>query len=275
MKSSRSALGFYRIPIYLVSFVAGLTLFVPFLVLVATSWTSGSLLLFPPQGFSLIWYEKVLADPRWTDPLWFSLGVSAVSTVLAVVFGTAGALAVTRLSQNSARIVRTLFIVPIALPPVAYAIGLYGINLNLGFLRGTLTTLIIGEALLALPYVFVLVSAATGRLDPNLRSAASTLGAPWTLILRKVELPLLVPNIISGTILAFIMVFDEVVLSVFLLPPGVQTLPLKMLSASTEAFSPALTAASTMVSLLALIIMGGLAWLGQARSRRTRKVAFS
>lgn len=275
MKTSTAALGFYRIPIYAVSLVAGLMIFVPFLVLVATSWTSGSLLLFPPQGFSLRWYEQVLQDPKWTEPFLLSLRVSGTATLIAVVIGTLGALAVTRLSAKSARIVRTIFIVPIALPPVAYAIGLYGVNLELGFLRGTLLTLILGEALIALPYVFVLVSAATGKIDPNLRNAAMTLGASWTLVLRKVELPLLIPNIIAGAIFAFSIVFDEVVLSVFLLPPGVQTLPLKMLSASTEAFSPALTAASTMISLFALIILAVFFWLSRMGARRTRKVATS
>lgn len=273
MRIMTGALGLYRLPIFVVSTVAGLMLLVPFLVLVATSLTSGSLLLFPPQGFSLRWYEQVLQDPKWTDPFFLSVGVSAISTVIAVIFGTLGALAVTRLSQRSGRIVRTLFIVPIALPPVAYAIGLYGMNLELGFLRGSLVMLILGEALIALPYVFVLVSAATGKLDPNLRSAAVTMGAPWTLVLRKVELPLLVPNIIAGAIFAFSIVFDEVVLSVFLLPPGVVTLPMKMLSASTEAFSPALTATSTMVSLLALTILALFAWFSQASARRTRKAA--
>ncbi|MCW4385083.1 ABC transporter permease [Salinibacterium sp. SYSU T00001] len=273
MRTAASALGFYRAPILLVSLLAGLMLFVPFLVLVATSWTSGGLLLFPPQGFSLRWYETVLQDPRWMEPFALSLAVSAAATLLAVIFGTAGALAVLRLSPRSARVVRTLFIVPIALPPVAYAIGLYGVNLQLDALRSSFVTLILGEALIALPYVFVVVSAATGRLDPNLRKAAVTLGAGWPLILRRVELPLLIPNIVAGAVFGFSIVFDEVVLSVFLLPPGVQTLPLKMLSASTEAFSPALTAASTMVSLLALIVLALFAWLSRAGARRMRKVS--
>lgn len=273
MRVTTSALGLYRLPIFAVSALAALTLFVPFLVLVATSWTSGSLLLFPPQGFSLRWYEQVLRDPNWMEPFALSLGVSAVATLVAVVFGTTGALAVTRLTPRSAAIVRTLFIVPIALPPVAYAIGLYGMNLELELLRGTLVMLVIGEALIALPYVFVIVSAATGRLDPDLRNAAVTMGAPWTLVLRRVELPLLAPNIIAGAIFAFSIVFDEVVLSVFLPPPGVMTLPLKMLSASTESFSPALTATSTMVSLLALVVLALFAWVSQGNARRSRKAA--
>jgi putative spermidine/putrescine transport system permease protein len=251
-----AVLGLYRLPIYVVALFAGLLLFIPFLILVATSWTDGALLMFPPTGFSLKWYADVLQDDAWLEPFGLSLMVSAFSTVIAVVIGTIGALAIPRLGRTTARWMRTLFILPIALPPIAYGVGLYGVKEQLPFLDRTLVPLVIGEALIAVPYVFVLVSAAIGRLDPALHSAAATLGARWPLILWKVELPLLWPNVVAGAIFAANIVFDEVVLSVFLLPPGTQTLPLKMLSASQEAFSPQLTAASTIVSLLALAILG-------------------
>lgn len=265
------SLGAYRIPIVIVAALASLLLIVPFLILVATSWTSGSFILFPPDGFSLKWYGEVLSDRRWMGAFWLSLGESVVATLIATVLGVAGAIGLTRVrSKRNQRIVRTLFIVPIALPPIAYAVGLYGVNMDLGFLRGTLVTLVIGHALIAMPYVFVLVSGGLARIDPALRPAAWTLGARWPLVLWKIELPALLPYILSGALFAFIVVFDEVVLAVFLLPPGVQTLPLKMLSAASEAFSPELTAASTLVSLLAIVLLAAVPLVVSRLSRRAR-----
>jgi putative spermidine/putrescine transport system permease protein len=265
------SLGTYRLPIIVVALAASLLLVVPFLVLVSTSWTAGSFILFPPEGFSLQWYAEVLADRRWMGSFWLSVWESAVATVLAVVFGVAGAVGLTRVrSRTAQRWIRTLFIVPIALPPIAYAVGLYGVNMDLGFLRGTLVTMIVGHAVIALPYVFVIVSGGLARVDPALRPAAWTLGARWPLILWKIEFPALLPYILSGALFAFIVVFDEVVLAVFLLPPGVQTLPLRMLSSASEAFSPELTAASTLVSLLAIVVLAIVPFLTARRTRRAR-----
>lgn len=263
------SLGWYRVPLIVVAVLASLLLIVPFLILVSTSWTAGSFILFPPEGFSLRWYAEVLTDRRWMGSFVLSLWTAALSTVIAAVLGTAGALGLTRVrSRTAQRWIRTLFIVPIALPPIAYAVGLYGVNMDLGFLRGTLVTLIVGHALIALPYVFVLVSGGIARIDPALRPAASTLGARWPLILRTIELPAILPYVLSGTLFAFIVIFDEVVLAVFLMPPGLQTLPLRMLNASQEAFSPQLTAASTLVSLLAILVLAIIPLSGAVRRAR-------
>jgi putative spermidine/putrescine transport system permease protein len=271
MRAVSSVLGYLRYPIVLLSLAVGLIMFVPFLVLVSTSWTEGSFLGFPPTGFSLKWYEAVLSDKRWTQPFVLSVIVATIASAVAVVIGTLGAVAVTRLDARAAAWLRTLFIVPIALPPIAYAVGLYGVSKRIDLLDGTLVALVAGEALIAVPYVFVLVSSGVSRMDPSLVKAAATLGAHWTLILRRIELPVLVPNVIAGAIFAFNVVFDEVVLSVFLAPAGQQTFQIKLLTASREAFAPQLTAASTMVSLLALLVLGLFTFATRIGARRPRK----
>ncbi|MDI9891701.1 ABC transporter permease [Microbacterium proteolyticum] len=264
------SLGAWRIPVIFVALLASLLLIVPFLILVSTSWTQGGFILFPPDGFSLQWYAKVLGDRRWMNAFTFSLWESAAATLLATVLGAVGAIGLTRVRSRAAqRWIRTLFIVPIALPPIAYAVGLYGAGSELSFLRGSVLTLVLGHALLALPYVFVIVSGGVARIDPALRPAAWTLGARWPLVLWKIELPALLPYILSGALFAFVVVFDEVVLAVFLLPPGVQTLPLKMLNAASEAFSPELTAASTLVSVLAIVVLAVVPLVIGRASRRS------
>lgn len=268
------ALGLGRVPVLVVALAGALLFFVPFLVVVATSWTGGSFILFPPEGFSLQWYAEVLGNPEWMDAFTLSLWVSAVAAAIAVAVGTVGALALTRLrSATARRWLRTLFIVPMAIPPVAYAVSLFAITLHVEVFDDNLVLLILGESLLAVPYVFVLVAAGLSHTDPALRPAAATLGASWPLIIWRIDLPLVLPNIAAGALFAFSVVFDEVVLSVFLTPVGVTTLPLQMLTASQEAFSPELTAASTMVSLLALLIFGVFTLLSSRAAARARRTA--
>jgi putative spermidine/putrescine transport system permease protein len=183
--------------------------------------------------------------------------------------GTSAALALSRLaSGRSSRLLRTLFIAPMAVPYIAYAIGLYNVVLQLHVLQGTYLPVSLGESLLAFPVVFVLVSAGLSRVDPALRPAAATMGAHWLITVWRVELPLLAGSIGAGALFAFNFAFDEVVLSVFLLPPGKMTFPLQMLNASQEAISPQLTAASTLVTLLALIVLGLAALARRRRSTR-------
>jgi putative spermidine/putrescine transport system permease protein len=234
------ALGRYRYVAMVLAAVIALALFLlPFAVLMATSFSDNAFALFPPEGFTFDWYHTVLTSGDWADATWLSIWISALATVIATVFGVAGALALPRIRRPGlARAARTLFIAPIALPPVAYAVGLYGINLDVAALHGTFTSLILGEAILALPYVFVTASGAVGRLDPALRRAASTMGAPWPLILLRVELPLIAGGVIAGALFAFVTAFDDVVLAVFVAPLGSNTLPLMMLNQSQEAVSP-------------------------------------
>jgi putative spermidine/putrescine transport system permease protein len=272
-----SSVGRYRTVLVALSVVVGLFLLAPFAVLVSTSWTTGAFITFPAMGFSLQWYETILTSPEWMTAARLSLIISLAATAIATVIGVAAALALPKVRRPlPANLLRTLFISPIAIPPVSYAIGLYDVGLRLPALKGSFVVLVIGESLLSMPYVFVLVSGGLRRLDPALRAAARTMGAPWPMIILRVELPMLVGSIAAGSLFAFISAFDEVVLAVFLAPIGQQTLPLRMLGASQEAISPELTAASTLVSLLA-VLLAALGWLlsrlatGRARRRATVK----
>jgi putative spermidine/putrescine transport system permease protein len=265
----KPALGWLRLPAVVTGALIGFFLLLPLAVLVSTSWTQGQFLAFPPQGFSLQWYGSLFGDSTWMDPFWLSIGIATVTTVISTIVGTSAALALSRLtSGRSARLLRTLFIAPMAVPYIAYAIGLYDVVLKLNVLQGTYIPLILGESLLAFPVVFVVVNSALSRIDPALRPAAATMGAHWLTTVWRVELPLLSGSIGAGALFAFNFAFDEVVLSVFLIPPGKMTFPLQMLNASQEAISPQLTAASTLVTLLALIVLGLAALVRRRRSAR-------
>ncbi|ROO89126.1 putative spermidine/putrescine transport system permease protein [Actinocorallia herbida] len=267
---SRMALGAYRVPVVAFAALLGLFLIAPFAVLLATSWTDGEFLTFPPQGFSLRWYTGLFGDTEWMGAFWTSIGVAGLATAVATVLAVAAALGLTRLT-GAGRIFRSLFVLPMAMPVIAYALGLYDTVNRVPVLDDSLVPLILGLVCLAFPMVFILVSGAISGLDPALRPAAATLGARWPTIVWKVELPLLRGAIAAGALFGFNLAFDEVVLSIFLIPPGTATtLPLQMMNASSEAISPELTAASTLVTLLSLLLLGGANLISRRRGE-TRK----
>ncbi|MDR1798593.1 MAG: ABC transporter permease [Bifidobacteriaceae bacterium] len=267
MTALRESLGKSGWAVRLAAGLAAFILFaVPALVLVATSWTEQRFALFPPKGFTLEWFGEVLTSKKWLQPFGRSATVAAIGTALAVILGVAAAIGVSRLrSSRAARAWRTVMILPLAVPPIALGVGLYNMGRWLNLSDGRMALLILGQMISALPFVFVLVAGAITRLDPNLHKAAQTLGANSWLIIRKVELPLLGPTILAAAVFAFVVIFDEVVLAVFLLPPGVETLPVTMLRASQETMTPALTAASTVVSLLAVLLLGGSQMVGRGK----------
>ena len=268
MSPQARSLGALRLPAIAVALAAAVLLAAPLIVVAATSVTESAFLRIPPQGFTLDWYARVAGDPAWTGPFWLSVGVGAAATGIAVLVGTLAAFAVERLSGGAARLVRGLLVMPLAVPPMAYAVGLVGMHRLLAPWRANLAVLILGEAVLALPFVFVLVSAALARLDPALPRAAATLGAGWGTVIGRIQLPLVVPAMAAGAVLAFSAAFDDVVLALLLLPAGTETLPVTLLGAAQEVLSPALAAASTLVSVLAVAVLGLVSLLQARRSGR-------
>jgi putative spermidine/putrescine transport system permease protein len=113
----------------------------------------------------------------------------------------------------------------------------------------------IGQAVLAFPLVFVIVSAGLAAIDPRITDAAATLGARWPMVVWKVELPLIKTSIIAAVLFAFSFTFDEVVMALLMSPPGNFTLPVQIFRAARESISPELSAASTYIVMMAIAVL--------------------
>jgi len=253
----RQGLGIGRVPFVVLGIITGLFLLIPLAIVVPTSWTAGQLLEFPPKGFSFQWYEEVFKDDTWTGPLKTSLRISFFASLLATVIGTAAALGMRRLAAGrSARLMRSLFILPLALPYVSYALGMYQLFLEMpaGLSDGVLP-LVLSQAMITFPMVYVVVAGALSAVDPRLSSAASTMGARWPTILWRIELPLVKMAILGGWIFAFATCFDEATLAIFLSPVDQTTLAQQLYRETSESIAPTLSAVSTMITLLAIAIL--------------------
>jgi putative spermidine/putrescine transport system permease protein len=247
-----------------VGVLIGVFLLVPLAAILPLAFTSSQFLVFPPEGFSWQWFRTLLSDPGWTASISNSVKVAGGAAVLATVTGTSAALAVRRLSGGR-RLVRTTLLAPMVMPQLVLALGLY---LTYRTIAGgtSLLVLTLGQATIAMPLVFVTVSAGLAAVDPALSRAAQSLGYRWPAIVRRVELPLVSRSVVSGAILAFAVCFDEAVLAFFLAPPATQTLPVKIWTSASESASPTIAAASALVIAVAVTLLAVVAVL-QSRPR--------
>ena len=259
-------LGYSKAAFWALGILLGLFLILPLLVIVPTSWNAGQLVEIPPHGFSLQWYEQAFENSQWTEAFWVSVRVAFFGSIIATVMGTAIALGMRRVVRGrGTRVAQSLFILPLAIPYVSYALGLYQlVNKLPSGLNDTLLPLILSESVIAMPLVYVVVAGALANVDPKLGRAASTMGARWPTILWRIDLPLVKIGIIAGFIFAFATIFDEATLALFLAPVTDITLAQQLYRSAAETVTPTLSAVSTMITLLAILVLG----LGTLLSRR-------
>ncbi|WP_328365010.1 ABC transporter permease [Streptomyces sp. NBC_00445] len=243
--------------------LVALFLLTPLLAIVPIAFSADRYLTFPPTGFSLRWLTEVFTDADWQAAFGQSVYTATVATVLAVLAGTGAALALPR-TRRATRLLRTVLLAPMVVPPLVLALGLYLAVDDLGGSAG-IRTLILGQATLAAPLVYVSVAAGLGKVDPALSRAARGLGHGWVSVLRRVELPLVARSIAGSAILAFGLCFDESVLSYYLAPPGEETLPTLLWLDAGQQASPAIAAVSTLVMGMAVALLGLAVLLARPR----------
>jgi putative spermidine/putrescine transport system permease protein len=250
----RDTLRGWRIPMVATGVLVAIFLLLPVLIILPTSVSAGDFVAFPPDGFSLRWYEVVLTDPAWVGAILQSVRVAVGAGVLATVAATAAALAVHRMNIGE-RWFRTLFVAPLVIPYVVYALGLFLVADAVRAV-GSSWTVIAGQAALAFPLVFLAVAAGLGAVDPAVVRAASSLGARWPTIVVRVELPLIWRSIMGGALFALAFSFDEVVVALFLSSPLNVTLPVHAWNVVIQQVTPAVAAVSSLVMAFAVVLFG-------------------
>lgn len=269
MDELRAAFPKLRRPVALVGVLIGLFLIVPIVVILPVAFTHGDYLQFPPTGFTFGWFKEVLQDSTWTGPAWLSAKIALVDTALATVAGTAAAFAVRRMGKGTS-FARTIMLAPMVVPQLVLALGLY-LAYRVIHWSGDLRVLVIGQATVAVPIVFVTVSAGLVAVDPVLSRAAASLGHRWPSTLVRVELPLVTRSIVGAAIMAFALSFDESVLAYFLSPPGQPTLPVAIWTSASQSASPAISAVSAYVMIVAVTLLAITALVLGGRVGRRNK----
>ncbi len=228
-------------------------LLAPSVITVAIAFGSSDQITFPPRGFSLALFRRFFTEEGWLSSTWLSFSVAIPSTILALLLGIPAAYALVRGNFPGRRLLGMFLLSPIMVPHVALGLALYIYFSQIGLSDGHLR-LILAQTLATLPFVIVTASAGLRNIDPSLERAATVMGATRATVLRRVTLPLLLPSIVTSGLFAFLMAFDEIVISWFVAEAGQSTLPIKMFSSIQFDFSAILAAISTILTAMSVLV---------------------
>jgi len=246
-----------------------LFLIAPIIAIMPLSFNSEPYFTYPMPGLSLQWYREFFTNARWMDSVWTSLEVAVSVTVLATVLGILASLGLSRLQMRGKAAIIALLLMPMIVPVIISAVGMYFFYVALGILNITWAPvgLILAHTALAAPFVVISVTATLSGFDHSLMRAGASLGAPPTTVFFKVVMPLILPGVISGALFAFVTSFDEVVVAVFLASPEQRTLPKQMFNGIRENINPTITAAATLLILVSVMLLTSLELLRRRQER--------
>jgi putative spermidine/putrescine transport system permease protein len=236
-------------------------LMLPVLVVFPISISSAAYLQFPPPGFSWQWFERYFSDPDWIDATFRSLEIAAACTMLSMALGVPLAFLLVRSRRRGIWILDRLAAAPIIVPTIILSIAIYSVFVQLQLI-GAWYGLAIAHAVLALPFVVILVGAGLRGFDETQEQAAAGLGASWAVAIWRITLPQLRPSLISAGFLAFISSFDELVVAMFLSGAS-KTLPKKMFDNIMMEIDPTIAAVSVTQILLVALCLGLVSIFGK------------
>lgn len=212
---------------------------------------------FPPTGFSLKWFQAFFTSDIFMSALWLSLRVAAMATLIATFVGTTASLAIARGNLPGARLMTAFVLSPLMLPAILTGLALFQAYVLMDVGR-PVWGLVMGHALVTTPYVVRTTLAVLHNFDVRLEEAATGLGAHPLRVFFEVTLPLVKPGVIAGGIFAFIVSFDQFPVSLFLVGPGTETLPITLFNYLKFEMDGRVAAASVVSITLALLVVIGL-----------------
>ena len=226
------------------------------------------MLRFDPAGYSLKHYRDFLTNEDWQSSLRNSLMIAPVATLLSVSFGTLAAVGLSQQHMPFRRAIMAILISPMIVPLIISAAGMYFFYSRVG-LQGTYFGVVLAHAALGIPFVIITVTATLVGFDNSLVRAAANMGANPVTTFFKVQMPLILPGVISGGLFAFITSFDEVVVVLFVGSAGQKTLPWQMFIGLREQISPTILAVATILVVVSICLLTVVELL-RRRSERLR-----
>jgi len=261
--ADRPQRGTARILLWVVGVLLIAFLCLPSLFVIPVSFTGGSFIEFPPQGFSLRWYDTYLGSPGWVAATIRSFIVASLTACVSTAIGSAAAFVLVRQRLAGRTAIIALIMAPLVLPRLILAVALFYLYARLG-LVGTVLGLVLGHTVLAVPYVVITVMAILKTYDERLDHAAWSLGATKWQTLRRITLPQIRGGMIAGFLFAFITSFDDLTVALFITGGGTATLPRQMWNDLLLQVNPTLAAVSTVI----LVFVTGFVILAEMLRRR-------
>ncbi|WMJ89901.1 ABC transporter permease [Anaerocolumna sp. MB42-C2] len=205
-------------------------------------------------GWSLSWYQQLLRDRDIKEALLNSLVLACLSCLAAVFIGTLGAIGMTRIKRKANGFVEYFSMIPIMIPEIILGMVFLATFSIMGLPFG-MTTLVIAHTSFCIPYIFMMVRASLIGMDKSIEEAARDLGASPIRVFFDITLPLIQPAVLSGMLLSFAMSFDDVVISIFVTGPKVNTLPIKIYTRLKTGVTPEINALASIMLAVTIILL--------------------
>jgi putative spermidine/putrescine transport system permease protein len=235
-------------------------LLAPILIVCAVAFTPEGYLSLPTNGVSLRWFYAIGDNPEFVRAFRDSLVLGALSSTVAVAFSIPAALAIARHQFPGREVMTALFLSPLMVPHIVLGIAFLRFFTQIG-LGGTFTGLVLSHVVIIIPFALRLILASSTGMDRSIENAAASLGASSFATFRRVTLPLILPGVASGWVLAFINSFDEVTMTVFIASPETTTLPVRLFLYIQDNIDPlvaAVSAALIFMTVAAMLVLDRL-----------------
>ncbi len=248
---------FYKLFVFGFGTFAVIYLVAPIVIALTMSFTSGQTLKYPPEGFSLRWYEALLDPVRSATEhaaAFNSLKIAAFAVLGSLLFAVPATIGMSRMRKGTVGAIEPLLLSPLVLPSLVYGLAALIVANFVGF-QPSLWLTVTGHVVVFGPLMYRAASVVAQGLNPSLAEASTVMGASWFTTLRRVTLPLLMPGILAGAFLVFIQSLDNVSISLFLADAQTTVLPLRMFALIEESLDVRVAAISGILISLTLIVM--------------------
>lgn len=244
-------------------------LLAPVVLVVPMSFSADAFLIWPPSEFSLRWYAALSGEAKLIEAARNSFLLALLVCAVTLVLAMPAALVLARGRFAGREALVALLTAPLLLPTIVLALALLILFVGYGLI-GSWLGLVLAHLLVALPYGVRVLMTAVSTLPASVEEAASSLGAaPWA-VFRRVTLPLMLPGVAATGAIVFLVSFDEVVISLFVVGPELTTLPVAMFRYVESRTDPLVAAVSALLVILTLgivVVLERAVGLGRALGR--------
>lgn len=248
-------------------------LIMPILVILPLSFNASDFFTFTkemlaldPDGYSLKHYRDFFTNSDWQAALANSVRIAPMATLLSTALGTLAAIGLSQSHVPFRGAIMAVLISPMIVPLIISAAGMYFFYSRIG-IQGTYVAVVLAHAALGTPFVIITVTATLVGFDKSLVRAAANMGADPVTTFFKVQMPLILPGVISGGLFAFITSFDEVVVVLFVGSASQKTLPWQMFTGLREQISPTILAVATVLVTISILLLTTLEFLRRRNER--------
>ncbi|MEW1780721.1 ABC transporter permease [Arthrobacter sp. NPDC080086] len=226
----------------------------PLVIVCLVAFTPENTMQIPTTAFSLRWFKAVFAHPDFMQAFYNSVQLALLSASIATALALPAGIALTRYRFRGRDFINGMLLSPVIIPHLVLGIALLRLFALMGA-TGSFAWLVLAHVVVITPYILRLVIASVEGMDFSAEHAAQSLGASNMVVFLRVTLPLILPGVAGGWLLAFINSFDEVTMSVFVTAPSTVTLPVRIYMYATESIDPMMAAVSALMILVTSVGM--------------------